>query len=116
MALLGRVGGDVAGAGDHHRLAVDAVADILEHVLQEIDRAVAGRFGADQAAAVLQALAGEHAGELVGDPLVLAEHIADLAAANADVARRDVHVRADVAIELGHERLAEAHDRICPWD
>ncbi len=46
----------------------------------------------------------------VGDALVLPEQVADLAAAHADVARGDVRVLADVAVELGHERLAEPHD------
>ena len=36
--------------------------------------------------------------------------IADLAAADTDVARRAVDVLADVALKLGHEGLAEAHD------
>ena len=42
--------------------------------------------------------------------LVLAEQEADFAAAHADVAGRHVRVRADVAEQFGHERLAEAHD------
>ena len=41
--------------------------------------------------------------------LVLAEEVADLAAAHVDVARRHVGELADVALQLGHERLAEAH-------
>jgi hypothetical protein len=58
-----------------------------------------------------EALAGEHAGLVaVGDALVLAEQVADLAGADADVTGRHVGVLADVAVELGHERLAEAHD------
>jgi hypothetical protein len=77
---------------------------------RKVDRAVAGRLGADHRTAVFEALAGEHPGELVGDALVLAEHVADLAPADADVARGHVDVGTDVAIELGHERLAEAHD------
>jgi hypothetical protein len=48
--------------------------------------------------------------ELVADALVLAEEEADLAAADADVTGRHVGVGADVAEELGHEALAEAHD------
>src|SRR4051812_49852643 len=43
---------------------------------------VAGGLGADQRAAILQALAGQHACELVGQALVLAEHVADLARAH----------------------------------
>ena len=38
------------------------------------------------------------------------EQIADLAAAHADVACGHVGVRADVPVELVHERLAEGHD------
>src|SRR5690606_19051491 len=38
------------------------------------------------------------------------EQVADLAAAHADVTGGDVGVLADVAVELGHEGLAEAHD------
>ncbi len=41
---------------------------------------------------------------------VLAEQVADLAAADADVTRGDVGVLAEVAVQLVHERLAEAHD------
>ena len=59
----------------------------------------------------LEALAGEHAGLVaVGDALVLAEQVADLAPADADVAGGHVGVLADVPVELGHEGLAEAHD------
>ncbi len=57
----------------------------------------------------MQALAGQHAGEFVADAFVLAEHEADLASAHADVAGGNVGVRADVAAQLGHEALAEAH-------
>src|SRR5690606_13305861 len=39
-----------------------------------------------------------------------AEHVPDLAASDADVAGGDVGVLAQVAEELGHEALAEAHD------
>src|SRR5699024_2079295 len=67
--------------------------------------------GADQRAAEGQALAGEHTAlEAVGQALVLAEHIAHLAAADADVTGGAVHKLADVAVQLGHEALAEAHD------
>ena len=40
----------------------------------------------------------------------MAEHVADFAAADADVARGHVGVRADVLAQFRHERLAEAHD------
>ena len=47
---------------------------------------------------------------LGGQALVLAVEIADLATTNADVASGHVAVGADVAEQLGHEALAEAHD------
>ena len=57
----------------------------------------------------MEALAGEDAGEVVAQPLVLAEEEADLPAAHADVPGGHVAVGADVAVELGHEGLAEPH-------
>ena len=101
--------GHVSGAGDGHPLAFEAAVDALEHFLGEVYAAVAGGFRADQAAAVGDALAGQHRGELVGQALVLAEQVADLAAADADVTGRHVEVGADVAVQLAHEGLAEAH-------
>ena len=108
--LLRRVGRHVAGAGDHRNLAFDRVGTVMQHVLKEIDRAVAGGFGPHQRAAIFKALAGQHAFEAVREPLVCAEHIADFLAADADVARRNVDIRADMAVKLRHEGLTEAHD------
>ena len=109
MQLLDRVLRDVAAAGDEAGLALEAVAAGAEHLLGEVDRAVAGRLGADQGAAPLECLAREDAGELVLDALVLPEEVADLAATDADVAGGDVRELPDVPLQLGHERLAEAH-------
>ena len=47
---------------------------------------------------------------MIGDALVLAEHEPDFAPANADIARRHIHIGADMPVKLGHEALAEAHD------
>ena len=98
------------GPGHQDRLAVDAVVLGSQHLLSEVDRAVAGRLGPDEAAAPLDALAGENPGELVRQLLVLAEQEADLTSANTDVPGRDIGARADVSVELAHEGLAEAHD------
>jgi hypothetical protein len=46
----------------------------------------------------------------VRDLAVLAEQEADLTRPDADVARGDIGVLAEVAVQLVHERLAEAHD------
>ncbi len=84
---------------------------MLQHFLEVVGSAVASGFRAEIAAAIGQALAGQHAvfpGPL--DALILAVQIADLPAGHADIAGGDVHIRADVAIQLGHKGLAEAHD------
>src|SRR5690606_9100105 len=110
VELLDRVDRHVAGARDQAGLALDGVAPSLEHVLREVDAAVAGRFAATVGAAPQQALAGQHAVVAPGQALVLAEQVADLARAHPDVARGHIDRRPDVAVQLGHERLAEAHD------
>ena len=111
LRLFDGVDGDVARARDHAGLTLDRIAADLEHLLQEEDGPVARGLGARTAAAPVQSLAGEDARLVaVGDALVLAEKIADLAPADTDIARRYVGVLADVAIELRHEALAKTHD------
>ena len=84
---------------------------MLEHFHGVIDCAEARRFRTDQRTAVRQALAGQNAVfKRTLDAPVLAVEIADFAAAYADIAGRHVHIGADMAIELGHKRLAETHD------
>ena len=109
VQLLGAVDRDVAGAGDRAGLAGEVVVGPLQHQGREVGGAVAGRRRPPGAAAEALVLAGEDAGEAVGEPLVLAEQEGDLALADADVAGRDVDVLADVAVQLAHHRLAEAH-------
>src|SRR5208337_2569362 len=70
---------------------------------------IAGGFGTNQRTAPAQALAGQDAGEFIAQPLVLAEQETDLASAHADVAGGNVGVRSDVALQFGHEALAETH-------
>ncbi|SKX71357.1 Uncharacterised protein [Mycobacteroides abscessus subsp. abscessus] len=83
----------------------------VEHLAHEEDDAIAGGLGPHLRAAPRQSFAGQYAGLVaVGDALVLAEEVADFATADADVTRRDVGVLTDMAIQLGHERLAEPHD------
>ena len=108
--LLGGAPGDVAEAGESDRLALDVLAELLEHVLGEVDCAVAGSLGTNERTAEGTALAGENADELVTEALVLAEEVADFTAADADVTGGNVRIGADVAGKLGHEALAETHD------
>ena len=99
----------VAGAGNQYAFAFDAVVAGFQHGLGKIHAAVAGGFRANQAAAPFEAFAGQDGSKFVADFFVLAEQIADFAAAYADVTGRDVGVGADVAVEFGHKGLAEAH-------
>ena len=110
--LLDRVDGHVARAVYDDLLTLEGVALALEVLVDEVDKAVAGCLGAGERAAEGEALAGEHAGPFVADALVLAEHVSDFAAADTQVTCGNVGVRANVAVELGHERLAEAHDLV----
>ncbi|MPM16585.1 hypothetical protein SDC9_62966 [bioreactor metagenome] len=111
--LLGHLDGvdrHVARAGHRDHLAVQVLALHPQHLGDEVDQPVPGRLGAGQGTAPGETLAGQHAGlEPVGESLVLPEQVADLAAADPDVTCRDVGVLTDVARQLGHERLAEAH-------
>ena len=109
-SLLAGVDGHVAGAGDHHGGAVEAPAVGTEHVVREVAEAIARGLLPGEASAVAEALAGEDAGKLVAEALILTEEVADLPAAHADVPGGDVGIRADVLEKLRHEALAEAHD------
>src|SRR5690606_9796989 len=113
LELLHRVDGDVSGTRHDAGLALDRISADLQHLLDEVDDAVAGRLLAHERAAPLRALAGQHAGFVsVRDAFVLAEQVADLALADADVPGRDVRELPEVPIKLRHEALAEAHDLV----
>src|SRR5690606_1281254 len=90
VELLDRVDRHVAGARDQAALALDGIAPVFEHVLREVDAAIARRLATTVGAAPEQALARQDAVVAAGEALVLAEQIADLARADADVAGRDV--------------------------
>lgn len=113
LHLCDRIDRDVARTGDDHPLAIEALVATRQHALDEIDRAIAGRLGAHAGAAPRQPLARQHARLVtIGHALVLAEHVADLALPDADVAGGDVGIFAEMPIQFGHEGLAEAHDLV----
>src|SRR5690606_15718105 len=95
------------------RLPLGRVTPDLQHLVDEYRRAILGGFGSHDRAAPIQPLARDD-GRLVSvrDPLVLAEHVSDLAAADPDVTRGYVGVFADVTVQLDDEALAEAHDLV----
>ena len=109
--LLADAPAHVAEAGSRDGLALDVLAEVLEHVLQIIHSAVAGGLRTDQRAAVGEALAGQNAVfKHALQAAILTVQIADLTAAHAHVAGGNVDVGPDVAIQRLHERLAETHD------
>ena len=109
--LLADAPGNVAEARAGDGLALERLALVLEHLVEVVNRAVAGRLRTDQRAAVGLTLAGQDAVlPLALQATVLAEEIADLTAADTHITGRDVAVRPDVAIERRHEALAETHD------
>ena len=103
VEFLDHIQRDVPRAGNHRRLAGDAVSASSQHVLHEIDRAVSRRFCPDEAAAEREALAGEDAREAVFQTLVLPEHVADFPSAHTDITRRHVGVFTDVPREFNHQ-------------
>ena len=107
--LGGSAPGDIAEAADGHGLALDVLAVGGEHLVDEVEAAEAGSLRAHERAAIFEALAGEHAAPVARELLVLSEEVANLAGTDADVAGRHVNLRTDVAVELAHEGLAEAH-------
>ena len=82
----------------------------VEHLIYEVKPAKARGLGAHERAAIFEALAGEHSAPVARELLVLPEEITYLAGAYADVAGRHINLGTDVAEQLAHEGLAEAHD------
>ena len=108
--LLNSVNRNVTGTMNDDILALERIAVRLQIFVNEVHQAIARGLGASKRAAKREAFARKHAGPFVANALILAEHIGNFAAANAQVARRNVGVGTDVATQLSHERLAEMHD------
>ena len=104
-----RILGDIAGAGDQNFFARQIHISGFEHFLGKVNTAVSGGFGADLAAAPVDALAGQHAVAGVDDPLILSVKIADLSGTDPDVSGRHINRCTDMAVEFTHEFLAEIH-------
>ena len=111
LCLCGGVDGNVTGARHDDLGAVEGLAVGLHHFFGDVDGTETGRLGTYQGTAPGQALAGQDAGLVLrGQAAELAEEEADFAAADADVSGRNVAVLTDVAVQLGHKGLAEAHN------
>ena len=100
----------IARTGNGHGFSFERLAGALHHFAGKVDGAVTGGFGTDQAAAPAQAATGEYAIGLCREFFHHAGHEAHFPGAHADVACWHVPVGADMAVQLGHERMAKAHD------
>ena len=109
-SFLGGTPCHVAKARQRYGLAGQFQSVLLHHVVDEVECAVSGSFRTQDRATPFHALAGEHTLVAVREFLVFAEEITDFAASYADVASRNILIGTDIAIELVHESLAEAHD------
>ena len=108
--LLGGILGNVSGTGNHSNFALKFDTAGLEHFAGEVDAAVTGGLRTDETSAPVDSFTGEDAVIAVDDLLVLTEHVSDLAGTDTDVTGGNVDGRTDVAVELSHQALAEAHD------
>ena len=81
----------------------------LKHRFSKVHQTIAGGFRANQAAAEGETFTSKHAGGVVREFFHHPGHKADFTAAHADIACRYVGVGAQMTIEFGHQRLAEAH-------
>ena len=82
----------------------------LAHLVHEVKSAITGCFRTDAAATPFETLTRENTLELMCELLIHAEEVTDFACTNTDITSRNVLVRTDMTIELGHERMAETHN------
>ena len=111
LGLRCGVDGNIARARDNDLGTIKGLAMGLHHFIGEIDRAKACGLGTNQGTAPGQAFASKDTGFMLGSQAaVLTKEEADLAAADANITSWNIAVFSDVAVQLRHKRLAEAHD------
>ena len=111
MSLFSRVDCNVSGTGNNDALAIKRSAASAEHFLGKVDEAVTGCLGSREGTSPGQPFASEDTGiEAVAQTTILTEKVTDLAAANTNIARRNVSIGTNMTLELGHEGLAKTHD------
>mmetsp|Transcript_1488 Transcript_1488/g.2942 ORF Transcript_1488/g.2942 Transcript_1488/m.2942 type:complete len:337 (-) Transcript_1488:16-1026(-) len=108
--LVSGVLGDVTASRDSCGHACNRLANASEHVVYEVHAAVASGLGSDEGTTPVDALASENTLKVVAESLVLAEQETDLATTNTNISSGDIAVGSNMALKLGHERLAEAHN------
>src|SRR5699024_4688052 len=111
LSVINRVDGDVARPGNRHGRPVHGRVVGFEHLVNKHDHTVTGGLGTDQRTAPGNTFTGKHTGfKSIRNAAVLPEQVPDLTGSDADIAGGDVGIFANVAVQLGHERLAEPHD------
>ena len=102
----------VAEARECNGLALDVETVLRQHLVHEVECAVARSLWTEDRAAPFHAFAREHALELVRQLLVLSVEVTDLPGTHADITGRHILVGTDMAVQLCHECLAELHHLI----
>ena len=99
----------VSCSGDADTLALEGLTAGSQHRFCEIASAVTGSFRTHERTAPHLTFTGQRTGELVTESFVLTEHESDLTTTHTDVTGRNVCIRSDMTLQLGHETLAETH-------
>jgi len=110
--FLGSVRSDIAGTGNQNLLSLDCVFMLSQHISEEKYRAIAGCFCPHFRTTELKPLTRQNSNEAIRHPFVLTKHIADFAATNTNITRRDVGIRANMPNKLGHKGLAKPHNLV----
>ncbi len=103
------VNSNVAAAGNDAGFAAQAVTALFEHLLSKIAQPIAGGLGAADRTAERKPFSGQNTVESARDTLILAKHVCHFALAHADIPRRDIRIKANVAVHFRHQALAKAH-------
>ena len=96
--LLRSVGSHVTGTRNLHALTSELFTVSLQHGVRVVQQAKAGCFRTGQTTTVAQTLTGQNARLVPIEAAILAEHVANLAATNADIAGRHVHVGTNILL------------------
>ena len=111
--LCGFLGGSpchISKAGDGHGASRYLLSHVLQHLSHEVQSSIACGFGSKEGTSKLQTLAGEGTCVLPRKLLVHAKHVSHFTATHTDVACRYILIGAQIAPQLQHEGLTEAHD------
>ncbi len=91
------------------------VLHALEHFLGVVAKSVTGSLGTGKRTAVRNTLTGKNAGKLVAESLILTVEVSYLSATDADIARRNVRIRANMlgkssVMKLWQKRMISPSD------